>query len=106
MLLILKALEDEVALLIFKFFNPIISSHIVKLAYFVGHGELLGAVVHAGILGMEHVCTQVQDRSLVDVEVFIVWKLASFGWAFEFLLRHFAIVLDEMAYLFAEVAFV
>lgn len=85
-LLILETFKDEVTLLILKFLDTVIRSHVVEFADLVALNELLIAVIKIVVLffglgacsvRMEHVRTQVQDRSLVNVTIFIIELLCT-----------------------------
>jgi hypothetical protein len=62
---VLKAFEDEVTLLIFEFFNLIVSSHIIILQC----AELFR--ISPVVFGMEHMGAQIQHSPLINFIVFI-----------------------------------
>ena len=103
MLFVLKAFKYQVALLIFKLFYSVFSAHVVEVTNFEGHQKFLvnsRLLLHCqGLVGLhvvrqKHVCTQIQNCSLIYVEVFIinhqvVWLI--------WILLEFAVVFHELA---------
>ena len=104
MLFILKALKYQVSLLIFKFLYSVIGTHVVEFANFLRHYELVSGVFVVCVLWMEHVRAEVQDGTLVDVEVLIVWTFVLPGRAGDVHRHDLAVILHKPRYLLAEAA--
>ena len=93
-LLILETFKDEITLLILKLFDTVVRSHVVEFANLITLDELLIAIIQIVVLffglgtcssRMEHVRTQVQDRSLVNIAIFIIELLCTFlNWRLRF----------------------
>ena len=93
-LLILETFKDEITLLILKLFDTVVRSHVVEFANLITLDELLIAIIQIVVLffglgtcsgRMEHVRTQVQDRSLVNITIFIIELLCTFlNWRLRF----------------------
>lgn len=84
MLLVLEALKNEISLLVFEFLNTVVGPHIIELSNFITLNKLFSTVIQimlnlVGIFAcsvwMEHVGTEVQDCSLVDISILVIQLL-------------------------------